>query len=595
LRGFNDFFKLEGGGGPETNGGTLLFSSDILLNFIGRRYKNKMDVETKKRKQNFSNDEEPFKKMTKKEKKMMTRERKIRTKPNFLVIDEAKKYWETFRNENSEINENKNRSKLKNEKLKPEEIKKNEKRRFELLDKIVGHLKGKMSDVSKNQDASRIIQTVIKYGNEKHHKEVYNELKGKFVNLSQDVYGHFIVKRFLDHGKSVRKELLAEFKGEVPKMVQERFPADVIDYAYSEIANASQRYDIIKEFYGKEYMLDLNKDQKNAKSLKEVLESHPGKRESVLKLLTNSVKKAINKKLFNLHIIQKILLDCFECCNLGDVIDLILDLQEDLPHFIHTKEGVLISIYSFSFGTSNHRKKILKSFKNLVLETAKNEFGYLFLCKCLMVMDDTILLDSIILKEMKQDLLTIALDKNASKVILNLLNPLKHLTVQHQGFLNPPRPNLEETKKGKDKIKEELLEKFSPALIELVENHAEELISSDSGCPVLIEILKSVKGVKFDKIIDFISKNDMKENIHFSRQVSKLILDTDTSFPKDLFEKISNNLLDFINKQSGGFILSALAKNGFRKDIVKKVKPNSIQDKEEGGNQLLLKVLLDPK
>jgi pumilio homology domain family member 6 len=565
------------------------------MNFIGRKVKNKMDVETKKRKQNFSNEEEPYRKMSKQEKKMMTRERKIRTKPNFLVIDEAKKYWETFRNENAEINENKSRKKLKNETLKPEEKKKNQKRRYELLDKIVEHLKGKIDEVTKHQDASRIIQTILMHGNEKHHQLVYNELKGKVVSLSQDVYGHFIVKKMLFYGKSVRKEVLAEFKGEVSKMVQEKFPADVIDYAYSEIANASQRYEIIKEFYGKEYVLGLNKDEENAKSLKEVLKNHPGKRESVLKVLTNSVKKAINKKLFDLHIVQKILLDCFECCNLGDVYDLILDLQEDLPHFIHTKEGVLISLHSFSFGTSNHRKKILKSFKNLVLETAKNSFGYLFLCKCLMIMDDTILLDSIILKEMKQDLLSIALDINASKVILNLLNPLKYLTVHHQEYLNPPRPNHEETKKGKEKINEELLEKFSPALIELVENHSQDLISSECGCFVLFEILKKVKGVKFDKIIEFISKNNMKDNIIFTHQLSKFILDNETTFSKDLFAKISNNLMGFINTQSGGFVLSALAKKDFRKDILKKVKMDSIKDKEEGGNQLLIKILKDPK
>ena len=65
------------------------------------------------------------------------------------------------------------------------------------MDKILKNLKGKIEEVSKNQDASRIIQTILKYGNEKHHLEIYNELKGKVVSLSSDIYGHFIIKRWL--------------------------------------------------------------------------------------------------------------------------------------------------------------------------------------------------------------------------------------------------------------------------------------------------------------------------------------------------------------------------------------------------------------
>eukprot|EP01080_Neovahlkampfia_damariscottae_P005081 gene5081-8681_t len=556
-----------------------------------------------KRKQNFESNEEKNKKVSKKEKKELVKERKMKTKPNFLVIDEAKKHWEIFKKENSQINETKGRSKIKNEKIDENEKKKNEKRKNELLDKILSNLKGKIEEVSKNQDASRIIQTILKYGNEKHHLEIYKELKGKVVSLSSDIYGHFIIKRLLFYGKKIRKEIFSEFKGQVSKMIQERFPADVIDYAYSEIGNSNERYDIIKEFYGKEFILGLNDKENNDekfKSLKQVLEKYPGKRESVLKNLTKSVKKSINKNLFNLHIIQKILVDCFETCNLGDVYDLILDLQDEIPHFIHTKEGVLISIYSISFGTTSNRKKILKSFKNLIFETSKNSYGYLFLVKCLSVIDDTILLDNIILKELKQNLLEISLNPISSKIILNLLNPLKYLTKQHQDFLKKPRDSIEETKKGEDKINEELLQKFKSTLLNFINqsDNFNELIKSESGSLILFEIFKKFKNeINFDLVFNFIKNNDLKEFNYFSRQLSKFILEIEEendSFLNDLFKSL--NLLNFINNQNGGFIISAFAKkSNFRNQILKNIKMDKIKNKEDSGNKLLFKILNDPK
>lgn len=73
-----------------------------------------------------------------------------------LLFKEAKKIWEQVR-----------QKKIDNEKRK------------ELVGKLIEVVEGKIHDVVFKSDASRVIQCILKHGNEEHRKIVFNELKGK--------------------------------------------------------------------------------------------------------------------------------------------------------------------------------------------------------------------------------------------------------------------------------------------------------------------------------------------------------------------------------------------------------------------------------
>jgi pumilio family protein 6 len=49
-------------------------------------------------------------------------------------------------------------------------------------------IRGKVDDIVFKHDASRIVQTVVKYGGQKERNEVAVELKGKFKELAQNKY-----------------------------------------------------------------------------------------------------------------------------------------------------------------------------------------------------------------------------------------------------------------------------------------------------------------------------------------------------------------------------------------------------------------------
>ena len=49
-------------------------------------------------------------------------------------------------------------------------------------------IRGKVKDIVFKHDASRIVQTVVKYGGQKERNEIAVELKGRYKELAQNKY-----------------------------------------------------------------------------------------------------------------------------------------------------------------------------------------------------------------------------------------------------------------------------------------------------------------------------------------------------------------------------------------------------------------------
>lgn len=57
-------------------------------------------------------------------------------------------------------------------------------------------MRGKVKEIVFKHDASRIVQTVVKYGRQKERDEIALELKGKYKDLAQ--YKYSKVRRLTD-------------------------------------------------------------------------------------------------------------------------------------------------------------------------------------------------------------------------------------------------------------------------------------------------------------------------------------------------------------------------------------------------------------
>lgn len=92
-------------------------------------------------------------------------EQRRAAKPHSELLVEAKKAWSLARQKN---------------------ITKEE--RTKHIHALVEVVRGKVKDIVFKHDASRIIQTIVKYGGQKERNEIAEELKGRYKDLAQNKY-----------------------------------------------------------------------------------------------------------------------------------------------------------------------------------------------------------------------------------------------------------------------------------------------------------------------------------------------------------------------------------------------------------------------
>lgn len=166
------------------------------------------------------------------DKKAATLERKKRKQPSYDLLKEAKVIWEELRQK--ELEKSKRQA------------------AYERLMALIG---GKVAELVLKHDASRIVQTAVKYAAPEGRARILSELKGHMVELSKSHYGRFLVQKLLLHGtKEQRSKIMQEFYGKVVSLIKHKVPlcaacllnrpqesVAVIDYAYANIASTAQK------------------------------------------------------------------------------------------------------------------------------------------------------------------------------------------------------------------------------------------------------------------------------------------------------------------------------------------------------------------
>jgi pumilio family protein 6 len=94
------------------------------------------------------------------------------SKPHSSLLTNAKKLWASARQKSASSTE-----------------------RREHIRALMGLIRGNVKDVVFKHDASRIVQTVVKYAGKKERDEVAVELKGKYRELAQNKYSKVIRTR----------------------------------------------------------------------------------------------------------------------------------------------------------------------------------------------------------------------------------------------------------------------------------------------------------------------------------------------------------------------------------------------------------------
>jgi len=356
------------------------------------------------------------------------------------------------------------------------------------IDRVIKRASDKENEVLYKHDTVRVLEMCVKFGNEAQRNQLFQLFEKNLVHLVTSKYAKFLVEKFIEYGsKQQKRKIVESFYGKVKKLIKHKSAASILDEIFDKYANASQKATLVEEFYGPEFALFK---VASGRSLDDILENEPEKKENVLKFMKNSFEVLCQKDVITHSIVHRALFDFFKYATNIQKSEIIELLKEGVVHILHTKDGAKVAMNCLWHGTAKDRKTIIKSFKTFVLKICKEEYGHLVMLSLFDVIDDTVLVKKAILSEVLSNMEDLMLDQYGRKVLLYLLKPRSPsyflpdiVKVLQQGDGNI------HSKKEASVRQEELRNTVLPGIVDSLTTNLEDVIKNKSASIVLLATL----------------------------------------------------------------------------------------------------------
>lgn len=418
----------------------------------------------------------PAEPMTRQDQKRIKKEMKAK-KPNYDLVEKGNEVWTIL-----------------NKKLsKPEKM--------ERMNQVFNDLKGKLVLVMSKHDTARVMQQMMKHGSDETRLEIVKELEGSIRKMMQDKHGHHFAISVLRYGNDKCKEIVyKEMKGFVSKLATHSKAAPVVDFYYAS-ATKRQQLILLNEFFGREFVM-TRFDDEEILDLKQICAKHPDRKKHILGDVINILNKAVSKQLLMFRPFHGLCSQFFHAADQKDQLELVDLLSKHPLPLHHTQEGAWILCQCLAYGNAKQRKQMLKGIKGKVAEFAMNEHAYMIIIRAMDVVDDTVLVSSSILSELKEAMDEIIQDPNGVKVLLSLVAPRNHsyfrpedLELLQEVFWEKTSEAGEITqeptsKKSHHARRADLLAKILPDLLSTVTANVAEMMIDKSNYSLLLETIQ---------------------------------------------------------------------------------------------------------
>ncbi|RXW23535.1 hypothetical protein EST38_g2307 [Candolleomyces aberdarensis] len=380
---------------------------------------------------------------------------------------------------------------------------------------LMSVIRGKVKDIVFKHDASRIVQTIVKYGGQKERDEVASELKGKFRELAQNKYSKFLVTKLIRFCPTHRQSMLLEFQPQVLRLLLHREATSVLADTFELYANAYERSILLREFYGKEATLftlttgSSEEKEKAKKGLAGIIEGVDVERkrrvlsslkENLTTIFNNPDKGAITHAIVHRALWEylnalsglpeeaeqeKLRREMFEIC------------QDVLAEMVHTKDGSRVVRGFLAYGTAKDRKQILKVLKPHIERMCLDDEAQNVLFTALDVTDDTKLLSKSLVSEIVDAAPKLYTTVQGRRSLLYLVIPRsrRHFTPAQIASLSETDPIRAKTSKKDTSSREsEVRKAASDGLVNWIKENAGILVRDPGASLVVGEVLLFAEG-----------------------------------------------------------------------------------------------------
>ncbi|SCW01567.1 LAFE_0E02520g1_1 [Lachancea fermentati] len=496
-----------------------------------------------------------------------------------------------------------------------------------------------ISDLVLKHDASRVVQTLVKYSSRERRDQIVNSLKGKFYLLATSSYGKYLLVKLLHYGsKQSRQLIIDELHGSLRKLMRHREGAYVVEDLFVLYASHEQRQQMIREFWGSEYAVfrETHKDL----TLEQVCESSVEKRNIIARNLIGTITASVEKGSAGFQILHAAMREYVKIANEKETSEFIELLQENFADLVHTPEGADVASTLIAKANAKERKVIIRNLKDHADKLIKNEHGNLVFITALLCVDDTVMMFKSFGPTVKENLKDFIVDKYGRRPFLYIL-----LGLDGKYFSPIVKKDLQRyieysqatSKKPALQRRKELLNKFAPIFLSTIATNYDEILSENLGCQFVAEVLLnddlyeqlSEKDVeRFQNVIDStitFFKGDPSEEEHpinnkpFSVRLLKSLIQggkwnakerkiepckhvkgLGESFAQKFYDEIISlrNLLGWINNENSSFTIVAIYETlskanskDFLKDLKSLSKSIDRGNEKNKGAQLLLKLM----
>lgn len=415
-------------------------------------------------------------------------------KPHSELLVEAKRAWTLARQKNIDKSE-----------------------RDKHVKALTNVIRGKVKDIVFKHDASRIVQTVVKYGGQKEREEIAKELSEKYRELSQSKYSKFLVTKLIRLCPNQRASILREFHGHTLRMLLHREASGVLADAFELYANAYERALLLRDFYGKEASLatltagsDAEKE-KTRKGLKGILEgAEPERKRRIMNSLKENITTIFNnsdKGAVAHAIVHRALWEYLDAINgLEDAAEreklrreIFETCQDVLAEMVHTKDGSRAVREFIAQGTAKDRKHIVKAIKPHVERMCKDDEAQLVLFTALDIIDDTKLTAKSLVSDIAASAPVLYTTSQGRRSLIYLVEPRtrRHFTPAQIVTLADTDPIRAQTSKKDNAVRTaEIRRAASEDLLAWVAKSGAKVSRDPGGSLVVLEVMLSTEGDK---------------------------------------------------------------------------------------------------
>ncbi|EKE41250.1 hypothetical protein ENUP19_0149G0011 [Entamoeba nuttalli] len=372
------------------------------------------------------------------------------------------------------------------------------------IEQLITLSRSSMYELSIKPDASRIIQTIIKNGDNEQRQTVLTELKPKIFDLTKDQYGHHVVKKLLKYCSKIVPSLLLElYHTHIFEMLMQKFSSDVLK-TLCEFINKTQQRKLIEEVYGAQYEF-LKSKNPELKTFSEVINSNDTLKNVICKDLKDKVFKILNKQHVSTNpLLAQLLIDYISCVDEKDASEVAASLREHLQQFLTLPEGPKLMKFVIIHSSAKARKGLLKECKENLITLMTDKFGHYCILYLLRHVDDKMALKKYVLDSIEAMTQKLVFDKCGIELLEFILDPLSTHFLP-PSIIDPLKEKGSFTLKDDDIRFKDMLTELKPTLLDICQKEYKSLTKFKPTRRFLTAVKKS-----FPEETTFIIDEDLK-------------------------------------------------------------------------------------